>query len=55
MEKHQCPKCESTNTTRFQWVDNPYWEYWICWDCEKDSNQQETLAGDAVFSIIKEK
>ena len=47
--KHKCPKCGGRNTTRFQWVDNPYWEYWICWDCEGG-----TLAGDTVFVIKKE-
>ena len=46
-----CPRCNGGNVSRFQWVDNPYWKYFICWDCEKGSGQQETYAGDAVFMV----
>lgn len=29
-----CSNCHGKNCTRFQWVDNPEFEYWICWDCD---------------------
>lgn len=30
----RCPRCLSVNTSRFQWVDNRYFQYWTCWDCD---------------------
>lgn len=29
-----CPKCLSSNTTRFEWYENHFFQNWTCWDCD---------------------
>jgi len=29
-----CPHCGGFDVSRFQWVDNAYFEYWTCWACD---------------------
>jgi len=34
---NNCPYCNSTNTTRFQWVEEIGFQYWRCWDCDSQA------------------